>query len=103
MRPSPYWPIVVEHLYKTERFTEVMAVTGIILGHYPLDINAILGRGSACGMLLTQFQRRYPIPGSAPPDVAAKMRDLMHRNVAAFSTAEDLGWVPFDDEKANVG
>lgn len=94
--------IVVEHLYKAGRYADVVAVTGVILGHYPLEINAMLARGSACGKLLTQLQLRYPTPGSAPPEVATRMRDLMHRNMAAFSTAENLGWVPFDEGRTNA-
>ena len=89
--------IVVEHLYKAGRHEEVMAVTVILLQHHPLDVNVILTRGSAAGKLLNELRQRFPHPGLAPPEVIARLQQLMGQNIAAFATAENLGWIPFEE------
>lgn len=87
---------VIEYLDSRKRFEELIAVCEIILRHHSKDVPAMLWLGSASGRLLDQIRERYPLPGSAPPQVLKWATSLMQRNRDCFATAEQLGWVPFD-------
>lgn len=93
---------VAEHLYKSGRFNDVIAVCNLILESHPKDVQTIVCLGSAYGKLMTQFQQRHPIPGSAPPEMHCRAVTLMQQNMRLFAQAEDLGWIPFEEGKANV-
>jgi len=89
---------VVEHLYAQARFEQVISVCEIILHHHPRDVAAMLWLGSASGKLLEQFQERYARPGTAPPRESIRASKLATRNAQFFALAENLGWVPSEQE-----
>jgi hypothetical protein len=84
---------VLDPLRQAERYADVIAVTGVILQHSPFDLFAILMRGSAYGHLVrAEFQTKYPTPYLIPPLLRPRYLELERRNLAAFETAEALGW-----------
>jgi regulator of sirC expression with transglutaminase-like and TPR domain len=93
---------VAEHLYKQGRFSAVTGVCNVILAHHPRDVQTMVCLGSAYGKLLRQFQKRYPTPWSAPPEMHAHGARLMQQNMSLFEAAENLGWIPFEEGKRNV-
>jgi len=76
----------------------VISVCEIILHHHPRDVAAMLWLGSASGKLLEQFQERYARPGTAPPRESIRASKLATRNAQFFALAENLGWVPSEQE-----
>ncbi|MEL7681152.1 hypothetical protein AAG602_08295 [Citromicrobium bathyomarinum] len=50
------------------RFEDAIAVTDILIEHYPKDVHAVLLRGAAYGELIrTEFMNPYPVPAMIPP------------------------------------
>lgn len=94
--------IIVEHLHKLGRFDDVIDVCNLILASHPTDVQTMVCLGSAFGRLLTQFQQRYPTPGSAPPAMHFRAIVWMQQNMNLLAQAEVLGWVPFEEGNTNV-
>lgn len=86
---------VVEGLVNQGRYAEAADVASVVLKHSPHDIHALLLQGTAYARLLNvEFERRYPNPGSIPPQLRTRYELLVSQNKAAFDRAEKLGWTP---------
>ena len=89
---------VSEWLMEQHRFEDAIAVTDILIEHYPKDVHAVLLRGAAYGELIrTEFMNPYPVPAMIPPPLRPRYQMLAARNAAAFEQAEAWGWLPSQD------
>ncbi len=87
--------VLVEHLIETGRYQEAIAVSDIILAHYPHYAYALVKRGTAYYHLIrTEFYERYSTAQDVPPELHARLSHLNHQNQSAFARAEALGWQP---------
>ncbi|GMN04553.1 transglutaminase family protein [Erythrobacter sp. MTPC3] len=88
---------VTEWLMSEGRYDDAIAVADVLLEYYPIDVHAMLTRGSAHGELLrTEFVERFPNPQTIPPSLRPRFQMLARRNVAAFQQAEAWGWTPIE-------
>lgn len=84
---------VVDHLLRSGRFEEAIAVANVILAAYPANGPALAKKGSGFYRLIERdIIKKYPDPHDLPPDAAAYAEWLARSNREAFARAEALGW-----------
>ncbi|WP_275789359.1 transglutaminase family protein [Pararhizobium gei] len=84
---------LVEHELATGGFENAVAVSDVLLRHYPTFTYALAKRGTAYQRLLKRdIISKYTRMEDIPPDLKAKADDWYQLNMQAFARAEALGW-----------
>lgn len=93
---------LAEFLVQQQAHEKVIAISDVILAHYPRDVDSMLRKGSAYGRLAQMhFVRKYPQPNLIPPAERGYFDYLGKQNRYWFAKAESLGWrEPSQDEEA---
>jgi len=82
-----------EYLAERLDHEKVIALSDVILAHYPRDVGSMLRKGSAYGRIATRdFVRKYPMPKMIPPEEYGYFKYLENQNRFWFAKAEALGW-----------
>jgi regulator of sirC expression with transglutaminase-like and TPR domain len=85
--------VLAEYLAPQQEHEKVIALSDVVLAHYPKDIGSMLKKGSAYGRLATRdFVRKYPTPKLIPPEEYGYFQYLEDQNRFWFAEAEALGW-----------
>ncbi|KQU79352.1 hypothetical protein ASD00_36520 [Ensifer sp. Root31] len=88
---------VVDHLISAGEFEQAVAVSDVLLRHYPTFAYVLAKRGTAYGGLLKrEVIDKYRRSADIPPDLRARADDWYRQNLASFARAEALGWRPED-------
>ena len=88
---------VVDHLISAGEFEQAVAVSNILLRHYPTFAYVLAKRGTAYGGLLKRdVIDKYRRSADIPPDLRARADDWYRQNLESFARAEALGWRPED-------
>ncbi len=90
---------VVEHQIEAGSFEEAIAVSDVLLRHYPSFAYGLVKKGSAySGLLRRELAGKYTRMEDIPPDLKAKADRWYAANMEAFAQAEALGWRPDDGQ-----
>jgi regulator of sirC expression with transglutaminase-like and TPR domain len=82
-----------EYFVQEQKHKKVIAISDVILAHYPKEVGSMLRKGSAYGRLATaQFMRKYPRPNLIPQEERGYFEYLGQQNRIWFAKAESLGW-----------
>lgn len=85
--------LLIEYFAHKHEYEKVIAISDVVLAHYPKEIASMLWKGSAYGQLSVKyFERRYPRPNLIPPEERDYFRYLGEQNRFWFAKAEALGW-----------
>ena len=92
-----------EYLAKVQRYEKVIAVSDVILAHYPKEVDSMLRKGNAYGRLATaQLVRKNPHTDATPPKDRGYFEYLAQQNRVWFAKAETLGWrEPSQEQEAS--
>ncbi|MVA59345.1 transglutaminase family protein [Agrobacterium vitis] len=81
------------------QFENALAVSDVLLRHYPNFAYVLVKQGSAySGLLRRELAGKYTRMEEIPPDLKAKADQWYGRNMEAFAKAEALGWRPQDGQ-----
>lgn len=84
---------LTEYLAGRRQHEKVIALSDVVLKHYPKDATSMIWKGSAYGRLATKhFIKKYQSPNQIPPEERNYFRYLEKQNQAWFAKAEALGW-----------
>lgn len=87
--------VVVEDLIRLKRYDDALAVSDVILSHYPDYAYALVKRGTAAYYALkTEFYDVYQTAQDIPPELHERLNELQSINQDVFSRADFLGWKP---------
>jgi len=87
--------VLVDDLIADGRYHDAMAVTDILLDHYPQFAYAMVKKGTAAYHLLkSEFYSKYPTASDVPIDKQPYLNYLQRVNQTTFNRAETLGWRP---------
>lgn len=94
---------LAEYFAQQQAHEKVIALSNVILAHYPNEVSSMLRKGSAYGRLASaHFMRKYPQPNLIPQEERGYFEYLGEQNRFWFEKAEALGWhEPTQDQKAN--
>lgn len=84
---------LAEHYFYQQQYEKAIAISDLILEHYPKDVLRMTLKAVAYGRLVQKhFMAKYPTPAQIPPDERGYFAylDLNHRQW--FAMAESLGW-----------
>ena len=88
---------LVGELLRKGRPEDAIAVSQVILRHYPHFPMVIVEQGSAYSLMLTRdIVSRYASLDEMPPEIRAYADALSQQNQSAFAKAEALGWTERD-------
>jgi regulator of sirC expression with transglutaminase-like and TPR domain len=86
---------LVEDRLLQDDFEGAIAISDVLLRHYPNFAYGWVKRGSAyAGLLRREVAGKYVRVEDIPPDLRSKADHWYRENQAAFSRAEALGWLP---------
>lgn len=84
---------LTEYLAGKREHEKVIALSDVVLKHYPKEAASMVWKGSAYGRLATKhFVQKYPTPRQIPPEERGYFEYLEEQNRAWFARAEALGW-----------
>ncbi|MGO4339977.1 transglutaminase family protein [Labrys sp. KB_33_2] len=87
--------LILDHLLKSQRYEEAIAVADLLLEAWPEDVYALVKKGTAYrGLLQDRVIAKYPKLSDMPPNVRLYGDGLYKANQEAFKRAEELGWTP---------
>ncbi len=87
--------VVLEHLMRTKRYHEAIAVADVILRHYPKFAHVIAKRATAFGYLMkTHYISKYRSMHEIPIADRPRLKAWHRENHSGFARAEALGWRP---------
>lgn len=90
---------LLEHDVDTGQFENALAVSDVLLRHYPNFAYGLVKQGSAySGLLRRELAGKYTRMEDIPPNLKAKADQWYGRNMDAFAKAEALGWRPQDGQ-----
>ncbi|MBB6166326.1 regulator of sirC expression with transglutaminase-like and TPR domain [Rhizobium wenxiniae] len=90
---------LVERYVDTGQFEAALAVSDVLLQHYPNFAYGVVKQGSAySGLLHRELAGKYTRMEDVPPDLKVKANQWYGRNIEAFARAEALGWRPQDGQ-----
>ncbi|WP_440408446.1 transglutaminase family protein [Neorhizobium petrolearium] len=90
--------LIEDHIAKGE-FESVIAVSDVLLRHYPNFAYGLVKKGSAySGLLRRELAGKYTRMDDVPPEMKAKADQWYGQNMEAFAKAESLGWRPQDGQ-----
>ena len=85
--------VLAEHYFKQKQYDKAIAISDLILEHYPKYLNAMLRNGSSFYRLLNKhFLKKYPNPNQIPTNERELFKHLSNGNRYYFTEAERLGW-----------
>jgi regulator of sirC expression with transglutaminase-like and TPR domain len=92
-----------EYLAQGQKYDKVIAVSDVILAHYPKEVGSMLSKGNAYGRLATaQLVRKGPHTDAMPPKDRGYFEYLAQQNRIWFAKAETLGWrEPSQEQEAS--
>lgn len=94
--------LLAEHYFKNERYQRVIALSDLILEHYPKDVLTMVRKGSAYGRISSRYQdQRMRSSGKLPPVSTWYYEHLSISNRMWFAKAETLGWRDWTKEEAH--
>jgi regulator of sirC expression with transglutaminase-like and TPR domain len=90
---------LVEHQIEAGKFEQAVAISDVLLRHYPNFAYGLVKKGSAySGLLRRELAGRYTRMEDIPPDLKVKADRWYAENIEAFAHAEALGWRPQDGQ-----
>ena len=90
---------LVEHQIEAGAFENAIAVSDVLLRHYPAFAYGLVKKGSAySGLLRRELAGKYTRMEDIPADLKAKADQWYAENVQAFAKAEAMGWRPQDGQ-----
>lgn len=90
---------LVEHQIETGAFEQAIAISDVLLRHYPNFAYGLVKKGSAySGLLRRELAGKYTRMEDIPPDLKVKADRWYAENMQAFAKAESLGWRPQDGQ-----
>ncbi|MBW9065400.1 hypothetical protein JNB71_19025 [Rhizobium herbae] len=88
---------LVEHQIEAGAFENAIAVSDVLLRHYPSFAYVLVKKGSAySGLLRRELVGKYTRMEDIPADLKVKADRWYGENMQAFAKAEALGWRPQD-------
>ena len=89
--------VLIEDLIQKGRYQDALAVSDIILKHYPNFAYAMVKKGTAAYHLLkSEFYSKYPKAIDVPQNQRPYLVYLQRVNKTSFDQAENLGWRPVE-------
>lgn len=89
--------VIVEELIAEGRYHDAMAVSDILIEHYPMFAYIMVKKATASYYLLkTNFHDKYPTAADVPEDQRPYLAYLQRVNQGMFDRAESLGWRPVE-------
>ena len=89
--------MIVEELIAEGRYHDAMAVSDILIEHYPMFAYIMVKKATASYYLLkTNFHDKYPTAADVPEDQRPYLAYLQRVNQGMFDRAESLGWRPVE-------
>jgi regulator of sirC expression with transglutaminase-like and TPR domain len=90
---------LVEHRIDAGAFENAIAVSDVLLRHYPTFAYGLVKKGSAySGLLRRELAGKYTRMEDIPADLKVKADQWHAGNMQAFAKAEALGWRPQDGQ-----
>ncbi|WP_275789089.1 transglutaminase family protein [Pararhizobium gei] len=90
---------LVEHQIDAGDFEGAIAVSDVLLRHYPTFAYGLVKKGSAyAGLLRRELAGKYTRMEDIPADLKAKADQWYGQNMQAFAKAEAMGWRPQDGQ-----
>lgn len=90
---------LVEHDIATGEFENALAISDVLLRHYPNFAYGLVKKGNAySGLLRRELAGKYMRMEDIPADLRAKADQWYVLNGEAFAKAEALGWRPQDGQ-----
>lgn len=90
---------LVEHQIEMGGFEPAIAVSDVLLRHYPSFAYGLVKKGSAySGLLRRELAGKYTRMEDIPADLKAKADQWYGENMQAFAKAEAMGWRPQDGQ-----
>ncbi len=90
---------LVDHYKDAQKPAAIIALSELVLEHFPKDHNAMLNKGYAYYVLLNhEFLQKYPNPRDIPVKLHARYSELDRNNRMWYEKAEALGWREPDPE-----
>lgn len=90
---------LVEHQIEAGAFEDAIAVSNVLLRHYPTFAYGLVKKGSAySGLLRRELAGKYTRMEDIPADLKVKADQWYAENMQAFAKAESLGWRPQDGQ-----
>ncbi|MGR9138679.1 transglutaminase family protein (plasmid) [Rhizobium leguminosarum] len=90
---------LVEHALETGNYENAIAISNVLLKHYPNFAYLLAKTGSAYGGLLhRELAGKYTRMEDIPADLKAQADEWYRLNGEAFAKAEALGWRPDDGQ-----
>jgi regulator of sirC expression with transglutaminase-like and TPR domain len=90
---------LVEHALETGNYENAIAISNVLLKHYPNFAYLLAKTGSAYGGLLhRELAGKYTRMEDIPVELKAKADEWYRLNGEAFAEAEALGWRPDDGQ-----
>jgi len=90
---------LVEHQIEAGAFENAIAVSDVLLRHYPAFAYGLVKKGSAySGLLRRELAGKYTRMEDIPADLKVKADQWYGQNIQAFATAEAMGWRPQDGQ-----
>lgn len=90
---------VVEHHIEAGEFENAIAVSDVLLRHYPGFAYGLVKKGSAySGLLRRELAGKYTRVEDIPVDLKVKADYWYAQNMQAFAKAEAMGWRPQDGQ-----
>lgn len=84
---------VAEYFVQQKAHEKVIALSDVVLAHYPKDVGSMLRKGSAYGRLASaHFMRKYPRVNLIPQEERGYFEYFGEQNRFWFAKAETLGW-----------
>jgi regulator of sirC expression with transglutaminase-like and TPR domain len=90
---------LVEHQIDAGAFENAIAVSDVLLRHYPSFAYGLVKKGSAySGLLRRELAGEYTRMEDIPVDLKVKADQWYGQNMQAFAKAEAMGWRPEDGQ-----
>lgn len=90
---------LVEHQIEAGAFEDAIAVSDVLLRHYPTFAYGLVKKGSAySGLLRRELAGKYTRMADIPADLKVKADQWYAENMQAFTKAEAMGWRPQDGQ-----
>lgn len=93
---------VMEHAMGRDDYDKAIRIANVILEVNPNDVNAMLTKATAAGLIMERdYVKKYPRPSDIPPEQYWWYEILASTNQSLFIKAERLGWRQPTPEQEN--
>nr|WP_281517799.1 transglutaminase family protein [Ferranicluibacter rubi] len=90
---------LIEHQIDAGAFEHAIAISDVLLQHYPTFAYGLVKKGSAySGLLRRELAGKYLRMEDIPADLKVKADRWYEENMQAFAKAEAMGWRPQDGQ-----